>query len=164
MATLQAPIESFIQSKSIAVYGVSRTGKKFGNFAYRALRERGYHLYPIHPEVDQVEGDRCFREIGDIPDNVDAALIVLPAVQAEAVLSQIASAGVKNIWLQQGAESDAALRICKEEGLNVVHGQCILMFAEPSGFHKVHQWIWKLLGKIPKDNSPVNVSNPGLGG
>jgi hypothetical protein len=43
------------------------------------------------------------------------------------------------------------LRACEQLGLDVVHGQCILMFAEPvASLHKFHRWIWKIVGKIPQ--------------
>jgi hypothetical protein len=31
-----------------------------------------------------------------------------------------------------------------------VHGECILMFAQPSSFHRLHRWVWGLLGKLPR--------------
>ena len=144
-------VDNFLKAESIAVYGVSRTGKKFGNFAYRDLRKKGFKVYPIHPEADEVEGDRCFRQIKDIGEEVGAALIVLPASQTESVLPELASAGVRTVWIQQGAGSEKAIQICETNGLDAVHGECILMYAKPSGFHKVHRWLWKVLGKLPSD-------------
>ena len=52
--------------------------------------------------------------------------------------------------MQQGAESSTAIDLCKQNNINVIHGECILMFAEPLGFmHSIHRWIWKILGKYP---------------
>jgi len=53
--------------------------------------------------------------------------------------------------MQQGSESDAAVRYCREHGINLVSGACILMFAEPAAFfHRAHRWVWRMLGKLPK--------------
>jgi hypothetical protein len=53
--------------------------------------------------------------------------------------------------MQPGSESAAAIRSCEENNLQVVHGECILMFAEPAAFfHRAHRWIWRMLGKLPR--------------
>ncbi|NOY06371.1 MAG: CoA-binding protein, partial [Chlorobi bacterium] len=58
--------------------------------------------------------------------------------------------GIRRIWMQQGAESEEAIRFCEEHGINVVHGECIMMFMEdPAFMHRAHRWVWKLLGKLP---------------
>jgi predicted CoA-binding protein len=62
-----------------------------------------------------------------------------------------AAAGIRRVWMQQGAESEAAIRFCAENGISAVHGECILMFAEPAAFyHRMHRWVWGLLGKLPR--------------
>jgi hypothetical protein len=51
--------------------------------------------------------------------------------------------------LQQGSESPEVLQVCRDLGVDVISGACILMFTRPSGIHKVHGWVWELLGKVP---------------
>jgi hypothetical protein len=75
----------------------------------------------------------------------------LKPAQAEQVVRRAAAAGIRRVWLQQGAESATAIRFCEENGISTVHGECILMFAEPAAwFHRAHRWVWKLLGKLPR--------------
>jgi hypothetical protein len=50
---------------------------------------------------------------------------------------------------QQGAESPVVTLACAELGLDAVAGECILMFAKPTGVHKVHRWVSRLVGKLP---------------
>jgi len=60
-------------------------------------------------------------------------------------------AGIRHVWIQQGAETQAAIDFFEKKGINAIHHQCILMFAEPAAFpHKAHRCIWRILGKIPK--------------
>ena len=111
----------------------------------------GYTLYPIHPQAETIEGERCFPNLGALPEPVDGVLVVVPPAQTEQVVRDAAAAGIRRVWMQQGAESPAAIQFCKENGINAVHGECILMFAEPAAwFHRAHRWVWKLLGKLPK--------------
>jgi predicted CoA-binding protein len=64
-------------------------------------------------------------------------------------VQEAAQAGIKRVWMQQGAESQEAIRFCEQNGMSTVHGECIMMFAEPLGFHGIHRFVWRLLGKLP---------------
>ncbi len=147
--TTKESVEAFLAQRRLAVVGVSTTGKKFGNMAYRELRGMGYELYPIHPRAERVEGDRCFQSFDDLPEGVEAALIVVPPAQTEQVVADAARAGVKHIWMQQGAESQEAVQSCEENGIDVIQRECILMYAQPMAlYHRPHRWLWGLLGKL----------------
>lgn len=53
--------------------------------------------------------------------------------------------------MQQGSESQAAIDFCKENKIDYVSGECIMMFSEPvQSIHRFHRGIWKLIGKYPK--------------
>jgi hypothetical protein len=143
-------IQQFVSGKTMAVVGVSAGGKGFGSFAYGELKKRGFRLLPVHPTAPAIQGDRCWPRLSDLPKPVERVLVVVKPERAVDVVRDAAEAGIGHVWLQQGAESPSAVELARERGLTVVQGQCILMFAEPVGsFHKVHRWIWKVLGKIP---------------
>ena len=147
--TAKALIDDFIGQRTLAVVGVSRSGKKFGNLAFRELKEKGYRLFPVHPVAETVEGDLCHPSLKDLPEPVGGVLVIVPPAQAEKVVQEVAQAGIRRIWMQKGAESPAALRFCEAAGLSVVYGECILMFAEPAAFyHRFHRWLRGLFGKL----------------
>ena len=151
MAVTGESIRQFVSDKKIAVVGASAAGKGFGAFAYSELKKKGYRVMAVHPTASVVHGDPCWPSFASLPEPVERALVVVKPEAAEGVLREAAAAGVRRIWLQQGAESPAALRAAEELGLDVVHGQCILMFADPVGpLHGIHRWVWKLIGKIPQ--------------
>jgi hypothetical protein len=41
------------------------------------------------------------------------------------------------------------VKLCRDLGMTVVARECILMFAQPTGFHKLHRWIWGAPGRLP---------------
>ncbi|MBI3950457.1 MAG: CoA-binding protein [Acidobacteria bacterium] len=148
--TTKSAVEDFVAQQTLAVVGVSRGGKKFGNLALKALKAKGYHVFPINPHAESIEGEQCYPTLKSLPERVDGVLIVVPPTETEQVVREAAAAGIRRIWMQQGAESEAAIRFCQENGLSVVHGECILMFARPvDSVHRLHRWIWGLLGKLP---------------
>jgi predicted CoA-binding protein len=148
--TEKAVVEDLLSQRTWAVVGVSRSGKKFGNAASRELRNRGYRMIPVHPEADSIDGERCYRSLHELPEQVGALLVVVPPSETEKIVREASEAGISRVWMQQGAESAAAIRHCNENGMSLVHGECILMFAGPTGVHKFHRWVWRLLGKLPQ--------------
>jgi predicted CoA-binding protein len=144
-----AMIEKFLSRPAMALIGMSRSGKKFGNAAYRALISKGYRVYPIHPTAATIRGVKCYADFNALPERVDTALIVVPPLHAIGAIRAAAAAGVRRVWLQQGAESEDAVKECRDRGVEVISGECILMFARPRGIHKAHRWICGALGRLP---------------
>jgi predicted CoA-binding protein len=147
--TSRHAVDAFLAQPAIAVVGASRSGKKFGNIACRELRAKGYRVYPVHWSGATIDGVHSYERLTALPGCVKAALIVVPPLQARDVVRDAAAAGIEHVWLQQGAESPEVLELCRELGLNVVSGECILMFAHPTGIHKVHQVINRIMRRLP---------------
>lgn len=150
MSQPRAAIDDFVQQKRLAVVGVSHTGKRFGAIAYKTLKQLGYELTPVHPAADTIMGDRAAKSLATLPHPVDGVVVIVPPQQSAAVVREAAQAGISRVWLQQGAESDEAIAVAEQSGLSVVHHQCVLMFANNTGFpHSTHRFILKLFGRLP---------------
>jgi predicted CoA-binding protein len=142
-------IQDFINGKRIAVVGASRDPKKFGNMAFTELAARGYQVFPVHPTAQEIAGAKCYPNLTALRGQVDGALVVVPSEQASSVLREAASIGVKNVWLQQGAESPEALTLARDLGLNLVAKKCVLMYAPPvRSFHGWHRLFARLFGQL----------------
>lgn len=142
-------IETFIQNKRLAVVGVSRSGKKFGNIAVKELKRNGYQLFVVHPQAQEIDGEPCYPSLSALQGKVDGVLVSVPSKQALNVLNEAAAIGIKNIWLQQGSESSEVLAEARKLGLSVISGKCILMYAPPvRGGHGLHRFVMKLIGQL----------------
>jgi hypothetical protein len=142
-------IETFVENRRLAVVGVSRSGKKFGNIALKELKQRGYEVYSIHPQAQEIDGEQCYPSLSAVQGKVDGVLVSVPPKQAVNVLNEAAAIGVKDIWLQQGSESSEVLAQAKKLGLSVISGKCILMYAPPvRGAHGLHRLVMKLIGQL----------------
>ena len=142
-------IQDFINCKNIAVVGVSRNPNKFGNLAYKELKERGYQVYPVNPALKEFQGAPCYPDLNPLQGKVDGILLTVHPEQGATVLEQASSLGIKNVWIQQQAETPALLESGRQLGLNLVSGKCILMYAPPvRSFHGFHRVIAKLFGKL----------------
>ena len=147
--TTQASVEGFLAEKTLAIAGVKRNGSGFGNVVLKDLTGKGYDLLPVHPTAEEVGGMRCSPSLAELPRSVGGLVLIVPPEQTEQLVREANDAGIARIWMQQGAESAEAIRFCEENGIDVVSGQCIMMFAEPTGIHKFHRWINGIFGKLP---------------
>jgi hypothetical protein len=142
-------IESFITTKKIAVVGFSRSGKKFGNMAGKELIARGYEIFPVHPNVSEIEGLTCYPNLKSLEGKVESLLISIPPANVSPVLEAAAQTGLKNIWLQQGSWSKEIQQTADRLGLQVISKKCILMYAPPvTSIHKFHRTIKSIFGRL----------------
>jgi predicted CoA-binding protein len=142
-------IIDFVNSKRVAVVGVSRTGKKFGNIVVKELKERGYQAYIVHPEAKEIDGERCYPDLAALKGSVDSVVISVSPIQTGQVLRDAVAAGIQNIWIQSGAQSPEVVALAGELGVNPVVGKCILMYAQPvKSFHAFHRGFARLFGQL----------------
>jgi predicted CoA-binding protein len=147
----KAEIEGFLAQKTLALVGLSRDEKAFSAAVNRELKAKGYRTIPVNPNAKTIAGDTCYPSLAAVPEKVGGVVIFTQPGLSEKVVREAAAARISRVWLQQGAQSDAAVEAAREKGLGVVCGKCILMFAEPVGsFHSVHRWFAKIFGQLPK--------------
>src|SRR5438552_9824137 len=92
----------FLASKRIAVTGVSRKPKDHGsNTVYKRLRDRGYHVFAVNPNADQVEGDTCYHDVKTIPGGVEAVVIATSPERADGTMRECAELGIKQVWMHR---------------------------------------------------------------
>lgn len=144
-------IKSFLGLKNIAVVGVSSKNKGFGVAVYNHLKDNGFNTFGVNKNGGFSNSTKLYNSLALIENNIDGVITVVPPSETEIVVQEAKELGIKNIWMQQGSESKNAIEFCKQNGINVVHNECILMFAEPvKSIHSFHRWINKLLGKYPE--------------
>ena len=143
MVPVKQAAAEFLSQKRNAVTGVSRTPKEHGsNVVYKRLRERGYEVFAINPNTDQVEGDPCYRDLKSVPGGVEAVVIGTRPETAEATMRECADLGIKHVWMHRGpgtgSVSAAAAQYGRQHGIIVIDGGCPLMFNPTADFgHKI---------------------------
>jgi uncharacterized protein len=156
MQTMKEAATGFLANRRIAVTGVSRKPQGHGsNIVYQRLRERGYEVFAVNPNADEVEGDPCYQDLKSIPVGVDAVVIGTRPETAGATMRECAELGIKSVWMHrsvgQGSVSKEATDYGRSEGITVIDGGCPLMFAPTSDFgHKAMKAIFTMTGAVPR--------------
>jgi predicted CoA-binding protein len=141
-------IKDFVALKRVAVVGVSRNEQKMGNAIYTELKENGYEVYGVNPQLSEIKGDKCFASISDLAGKVNGALIAVSPKASAQVIRDAVAAGITKIWLNQGSQSVEASKVSRELGVSPIEGKCIFMYAGGvKSVHGFHRFIAKLIGQ-----------------
>lgn len=156
MPTMKQAASEFLAHKRIAVTGVSRNPKGHGsNVVYQRLRDRGYEVFAVNPNADEVEGDPCYHDLKSVPGGVEAVVIGTSPARAEDTMHECADLGITQVWMHQGpapgSVSPAATAYGREHGITVIDGGCPCMFAPTADFgHKVMRPVLTLGHRVPR--------------
>jgi predicted CoA-binding protein len=147
-------IDDFLAQQRIAVIGVSRNPRDFTRTMFNEFIRRGYDAVPVNPNAAGIDGRKSFARASQIDPKADAALIMTPATQSEAVARECAEAGIQRVWFYRatgrGAVDEHAVDFCESRGMRVVAGRCPFMFFPNAGVHGFHAFFLKLIGRYPR--------------
>ena len=121
-------IDRFLSAQTYAVAGASARPHKYGHKVFKALTESGRETYPLNPNTVDIEGHQTYASISDLPVAPESLSIITPPEVTRKVVADAIEAGVKNIWMQPGAEDERASDSARKAGINVIDdGSCILV-------------------------------------
>jgi len=158
MQSSLAMIRTFLSHRRLAMIGVSRNPKEFSAHLFQELCKRGYDVVPVNPRATSIQGTRCFARAQEVWPPVEAALLMTSPGTTDLVVRDCAEAEINWIWMYRangtGAVSDSALHYCQQMGMQVIAGQCPLMFLPKTGtVHRLHGWFRKITGRYPRETS-----------
>jgi len=150
MKTSRQQLDIFFSATPLAIAGVSRDPKKFGHAVFKTLTDRGLKVFAINPNIEEINGQPCYEKINDIPEKARSMIILTKEDKALPILKEAVASGIQNIWFHNHVKDPAILKVVEDNKINLIHGECILMFAPPvTGFHRFHRFLRGITGKLP---------------
>ena len=156
MQNVKDAAAQFLSNKRVAVTGVSRTPAGHGsNVVYQRLRDRGYEVFAVNPNADEVEGDLCYHDLRSIRGGIDGVVIGTQPATAEITMRECAELGIKQVWMHRafggGSVSEAATEYGRQQGITVIDRGCPLMFGPTADAgHKAIRFVCTLTGAVPR--------------
>jgi predicted CoA-binding protein len=156
MVPIKQAASDFLAHKRVAVTGVSRAPQGHGsNVVYQRLKDRGYQVFPINPNADEIDGDPCYHDLKSVPGGVDVVVIATSPENAEVTMRECVELGINRVWMHRsvggGSVSEAATTYGRQHGVTVIDGGCPLMFDPTADFgHKAMRFVFTRTGKVPK--------------
>jgi len=124
----QDKIDAFLAQGPWAVAGASTNRDKYGNKALRAYLQKDMQVFALNPRADEIEGVTSYPDVASLPEGVRGLSIVTPPAITEQIVEEAAARGIRHLWMQPGAESEAAIERAEQLGLSVIAGgPCILV-------------------------------------
>ena len=130
---------------SIAIVGVSSEGFGFGRGIFISHLAIGYEgkLYPVNKRGGSIEGMTIYPSVEDIPDNIDFAIIAVPAHLVPSALeacrkkgavgAEILSSGFREVGTPEGIALEEELQIIARRGIRVLGPNCFGIYCPKSG-------------------------------
>jgi predicted CoA-binding protein len=109
-----------VMARVVAVVGASRDRRKFGNKAVRAFRNQGYAVIPINPREGEIEGLTAYASVLDVPGPIQIATVYVQPHIGPDVMTEIATKGIEEVWLNPGADETAVVARARELGLHPI--------------------------------------------
>ena len=132
--TIVERIDTFLDAEMFGVVGASSKPHKYGNKVLRCYMQNRRKVIPVNPVEKEIEGLACVASVSDLPEHVISLSIITPPQVTEKVVDLAIAKGVKNLWMQPGAESKSAVAAAEAAGLNVIaDGSCLLVVL---GYHE----------------------------
>lgn len=149
MAVKLSQIEKYLENKHIAVIGASSDAKAFSNIIISELNAKGYAAYPVNPKGGMIANMRVYLNISEVPSQAKAAYIITNPKQTDQALESAINAGYKHIWVHNSCDTKSVTEFSKPD-INLIFGQCLVMYLSNTGVHRFHKFILKLFNKLPK--------------
>jgi len=130
-------LSSFFTPQSVAIVGASEDVIRIGGRPLDYMRRYGFagKVYPVHPKHNRIQGFQAYASLRDIPDEVELAIIAVPAALVEVIVLEGIEKGCKAFivfssgYAELGeAGRDAQVRladICHAAGALLLGPNCI---------------------------------------
>lgn len=117
--------ELFRKTKTIAIIGLSSKPHRDSYMVGKYLKDHGYEIIPVHPNISEWDGQKVYKSLSDVPGPVDVVDVFRRADAIGELTPQILEKKPKAVWFQLGiVNNEEAARIHKE-GIKVAQNRCM---------------------------------------
>lgn len=123
-----ASIKSILEnSKVIAVIGCSSNMEKAAHRIPKYMKDNGYKIIPVNPNSDEILGEKCYKSILDVKEEVDIVNIFRPSGECLEAVKDAIKINPKVIWMQTGIINEEAKALAEQHGIKVVMDKCLMV-------------------------------------
>ncbi|NDK88551.1 CoA-binding protein [Gordonia desulfuricans] len=129
-----AVVEEILRTyDTITVVGASANPAKAANEVPAHMQHLGWRIIPVNPTADEIVGEKVYRTLADIPEQVGLVDVFRPSADTPEIARQAVAAGATALWLQLGISSPEAREIAESAGLLYVEDRCLIIEQRRTG-------------------------------
>ena len=119
-------VEEALEKKVWAIVGATENREKYGYKILNRLKQLGYKVYPVNPNYDTIQGEKCYPDLLSLPEVPDVVNMVVAPKHGMKVVEEAGELKIKYLWLQPGTVSEELLRLADEKGIQTIQA-CVLV-------------------------------------
>lgn len=117
--------EQMLEMKSWVVVGVTANKDKYGYKIWKTLKAHNYNTFGVNPNYDEIEGEKIYHSLSDLPEKVQVLDMVVPTKIATNTLEEAKELGIEYILFQPGTYNKEVVAKAEELELNYLLDDCI---------------------------------------
>jgi uncharacterized protein len=113
-----------------AIIGASNNEEKYGYKVLKDLLNKGFNVIPFNIKEKEILGLKVYCSLSDYYiDNqkIDVVIFIVPSKITETVLLEVKKLNINKVWMQPGSESQDSIEYCKENNIELIHNDCIII-------------------------------------
>lgn len=118
--------EAILGSRVIAVVGLSDKTERPSYRVAQYMREKGFRIIPVNPNVDEVLGEKAFPDLTSIPEKIDMVNVFRRSEDILPIAEHALKINPKFFWMQEGIENQEAKNLLEGHGITVIMNRCIM--------------------------------------
>ena len=111
--------------KTIAVIGMSKNPEKDAHRIPEYMMKKGYHVIPVNPSADEILGEKCYKRLTDVPEDVDIVDIFRPSDDVPNYVDDVIAKRPRVFWEQLGIHNEDAEEKIASKGIKIVYDRCM---------------------------------------
>ncbi len=117
--------QEMLEKKIWAVAGVTGKKERYGYKIWKTLKEHDYTAYGVNPNYDELEDEKIYHSLVDIPEKVEVLDMVVGPNIAMKTLEDAKEAGIEYIWFQPGSFDDKVIEKAEKMDFKILYDDCI---------------------------------------
>ncbi|EOD00697.1 CoA-binding protein [Caldisalinibacter kiritimatiensis] len=119
--------QEMMEKKVWAVLGVTQNKEKYGYKIWKKLKDNGYEVYAINPKYEEIEGEKCYDSLKDLPVKPEVVDFVVPPAISSKYVDEANELGIEYLWFQPGTVDGETIDKSEELGMKIVFHDCVLV-------------------------------------
>jgi len=124
---MEDSIKKMLSLNTWVVAGSTHDPAKYAHIIYKKLKNHNYNVFSLNPSGKNVDEDRSYKTLFDLPVKPDVINMVINPVKGREIISDAIELGVKHIWFQPGADTDELIDKAEKAGITVIFNRCVLV-------------------------------------
>lgn len=170
VAAMQHRLDPLLRPRSVAVVGASGRTDSMGEWALKNLERGGYRgaIYPVNPNYEEVQGNRCFPALRELPEVPDLVIFAVGDQRIEAALDEAIAAGIPAAVIQSTLviDDDSEPPLRERVRRKIQDAGMLVCGANGMGYYNVRDHVWTCGFDSTMHHAPGNaalISHSGSG-